>query len=278
MGRAGQVSLGQAGFLAVGAYTSAILVVRHGWNALAVAAVAVVVAALLGLVVGLPLLRLRGHYLALATLGFGIIVAVVANEWELTGATSGIYDIPKPAFNGRTYDSARQFFWLVWPLVLVATWLAANLVRGRVGRALAAVSDSEVAAQTLGVDTFRLRLQVLVGGLSSVWGAVLGAVFVQALGELLTIWVPRLIPGASGEYQLIGFGVVLAAAVVLPARAEEAAIEASARGLLDLLGLAEVADAPAGELPFGRQRLVEIARALATEPDLLLLDEPMAGL
>jgi branched-chain amino acid transport system permease protein len=485
MGRAGQVSLGQAGFLAVGAYTSAILVVRHGWNALAAAAVAVVVTALLGLVVGLPLLRLRGHYLALATLGFGIIVAVVANEWEFTGATSGIYGIPKPAFNGRTYDSAREFFWLVWPLVLVATWLAANLVRGRVGRALAAVSDSEVAAQTLGVDTFRLRLQVLVlsaalasvagsmyahwvtvvnpsaasfllsvelllmavvGGLSSVWGAVLGAVFVQALGELLTIWVPRLIPGASGEYQLIGFGVVLAAvvvllpgglvavvrrlagagrpaaatmapaprsrvdgaataggpllardgrpapgtavlrvtgvsrrfggvravdgvdlvvatgevvaligpngagkstlfdvisgviqasagtvavadtrvagrphqvaaaraartfqnleifgsmtalenvmvgrhlrsragmlaaAVVLPARAEEAAIEASARGLLDLLGLAEVADAPAGELPFGRQRLVEIARALATEPDLLLLDEPMAGL
>ena len=215
MGRAGQVSLGQAGFLAVGAYTSAILVVRHGWNALAAAAVAVVVTALLGLVVGLPLLRLRGHYLALATLGFGIIVAVVANEWEFTGATSGIYGIPKPAFNGRTYDSAREFFWLVWPLVVVATWLAANLVRGRVGRALAAVSDSEVAAQTLGVDTFRLRLQVLVGGLSSVWGAVLGAVFVQALGELLTIWVPRLIPGASGEYQLIGFGVVLAAVVVL---------------------------------------------------------------
>jgi branched-chain amino acid transport system permease protein len=486
MGRAGQVSLGQAGFLAVGAYTSAILVVRHGWNALAAAAAAVLVTALVGLVVGLPLLRLRSHYLALATLGFGIIVAVVANEWELTGATSGIYGIPKPAFNGRTYDSAREFFWLVWPLLLVALWLAANLVRGRVGRALAAVSDSEVAAQTLGVDTFRLRLQVfvlsaalasvagsmyahwvtvvnpsaasfllsvelllmaVVGGLSSVWGAVLGAVFVQALGELLTIWVPRLIPGASGEYQLIGFGLVLAAvmvllpgglvgvvrrlahagpsgsppvnhgggavvppapapaggpllardgrptpgtavlrvtgvsrrfggvravdgvdlevatgevvaligpngagkstlfdvisgvipasagtvavadtlvagrphrvaaaraartfqnleifgsmtalenvmvgrhlrsragmlaaAVVLPARAEEAAVEASARGLLDLLGLAEVADAPAGALPFGRQRLVEIARALATEPDLLLLDEPMAGL
>jgi branched-chain amino acid transport system permease protein len=500
MGRAGQVSLGQAGFFAVGAYTSAILVVRHGWNAVLAALVAVVVTMLVGLVVGLPLLRLRGHYLALATLGFGIILAVVANEWELTGATSGIYGIPKPVFNGRTYDSAREFFWLVWPLVLVAVFLAANLVRGRVGRALAAVSDSEVAAQTLGIDTFRLRLQVLVlsaalasvagsmyahwvtvvnpsaasfllsvefllmavvGGLSSVWGAVLGALFVQALGELLTIWVPRLIEGASGEYQLIGFGVALAAvvvllpgglagvvrrlaggleseaatsaagghlepsggppanhgggavvppapasstgpllaregrpapgtavlrvtgvsrrfggvravdgvdlvvatgevvaligpngagkstlfdlvsgvtlasagtvevagvrvagrphrvaaaraartfqnlrifgsmsvlenvmvgrhlrsragmvaaAVVLPARAEEAAVEASARGLLDLLGLADVADHPAGELPFGRQRLVEIARALATEPDLLLLDEPMAGL
>jgi branched-chain amino acid transport system permease protein len=254
MGLAGQVSLGQASFFAIGAYTQAILVTRHGWHGLAAAAVAVVLAALAAFVLGLALLRLRGHYLALATLGLGIIVTVFATESEFTGGTSGIFGIPKPEFNNRSYDEPAEFFWLMVPVVVVALLVARNIVSSRVGRALGAVNDSEVAAETLGVNTYRLRLQVftlsaayaglagvffahwlavvnpnaanfplsvkfllmsVLGGLATVWGAVVGAFLVEFLDEGMQTLVPQLIPGATGEVQLLGFGVVLVLLVIL---------------------------------------------------------------
>jgi branched-chain amino acid transport system permease protein len=489
MGLAGQVSLGQAAFFAIGAYTQGVLVARYGLAAPVAAVAAVALAMLAALLVGVPLLRLRGHYLALATLGLGIIVTVAATESDFLGATSGIYGIAKPEFGGRRYDSAAEYFWLLAPVVFLALLFARNVVAGRIGRALGAINDSEVAAECLGADTYRLRLQVFVlsaayaglagvayvhwigvvnpnaanfplsvefllmsvlGGLGSVWGAVVGAFAVEFLDEGLRDLIPRLIPDAVGEVQLIGFGVVLTAvilfvpggihevwrravvrvrrrrdrpdpapahtpstvdsagpgesplleradrpapgtpllavdglfrrfggvtaldgisfevrageifgligpngagkttcfniisgvlapsggavrlrgtridgrkphvsararatrtfqnlqifrsmsvrdnvavgrhlrgragllraALVLPARAEERAIARSVTGILALVGIAEDANRRAGDLPFGRQRLLEIARALALEPDLLLLDEPMAGL
>ncbi len=485
MGLAGQVSLGQAGFFAIGAYTQAVLVTRYEVAALPASIAAVAVTMTVALLVGLPLLRLRGHYLALATLGFGIIVTVLATESTFLGATSGIYGIAKPEFNGRTYDSTTEYFLLLVPVVLLGLILARNVVESRIGRALGAVNDSEVAAESLGVDTFRLRVQVFVlsaafasvagtafahwlgvvnpnaanfplsvsfllmavlGGVGTVYGAVVGAFAVEGLDDGLRRLIPELVPGAVGEVQLIGFGILLTAimiflpgglyqlwtmarrrlsasgadgdgpvpdgsapppdegpilardgrpapgtpllevqgltkrfggvtavdgleltvhageivaligpngagkttafnmisgavvptsgsvtmagtrvegrkphvfaragatrtfqnlqifasatvlgnvmvgrhlrsrtglvgaALVVPARREERALEASARELLELLGLGPDADRLAVDLPFGRQRLVEVARALALEPDLLLLDEPMAGL
>ena len=254
MGLAGQVSLGQASFFAIGAYTQAILVTRYGWHGLAAAAVAVVLAALAAFVLGLALLRLRGHYLALATLGLGIIITVFATESEFTGGTSGIFGIPKPEFNNRSYDEPAEFFWLMVPVVVVGLLVARNIVSSRVGRALGAVNDSEVAAETLGVNTFRLRLQVftlsaayaglagvffahwlavvnpnaanfplsvkfllmsVLGGLATVWGAVLGAFLVEFLDEGMQTLIPQVIPGATGEVQLLGFGVVLVLLVIL---------------------------------------------------------------
>jgi branched-chain amino acid transport system permease protein len=254
MGLAGQVSLGQAAFFAIGAYTQAILVTRYGWHGLAAAAVAVLLAALAAFVLGLALLRLRGHYLALATLGLGIIITVFATESEFTGGTSGIFGIPKPEFNSRSYDEPAEFFWLMVPVVVVGLLVARNVVSSRVGRALGAVNDSEVAAETLGVDTFRLRLQVftlsaayaglagvffahwlavvnpnaanfplsvkfllmsVLGGLATVWGAVVGAFLVEFLDEGMQTLIPQLIPGATGEVQLLGFGVVLVLLVIL---------------------------------------------------------------
>jgi branched-chain amino acid transport system permease protein len=104
--------------------------------------VAVAVTMTAALLVGLPLLRLRGHYLALATLGFGIIVAVLATESDFLGATSGIFGIDKPSMNGRVYDSASEYFLLLTPIVLVGLLLARNIVQSRIGRALGAVNDS----------------------------------------------------------------------------------------------------------------------------------------
>ncbi len=254
MGLAGQVSLGQAAFFAVGAYTHAILITKYGLHGVLAAAIAVLAAMVVALVVGLPLLRLRGHFLALATLGLGIIVSVVVRELEITGGTSGIFGIPKPEINGRIYDSPTEFFWLLAPFVFIGLLLARNLVRGRTGRALSAVNDSEVAAECLGVNTFALRLRVFVlsagyaglagvfyaywlavvspeaagfelsvqfllmvvlGGLSTVWGAITGAAVVAVLDEGTRALLPKLLPGATGEVQLIGFGVVLVLLVVL---------------------------------------------------------------
>ncbi len=254
MGLAGQVSLGHAAFIAVGAYTQALLVGKAGWSPLLAAPVAVLASMLIALLVGLPLLRLRGHFLALATLGLGIIVGVFVTEQDFTGATSGIYGLPNLEFGGRSYDTAQEYFLLLTPIVVLGLWLASNLVHSRTGRALSAVNDSEVAAECLGVDTFALRLRVFVlsaayaglsgvfythwltivnpsvahfelsvrillmvvlGGLGTVWGALIGAVAVQLLDEGLRAIIPIIIPSAKGEIQLIGFGVVLVLVIIL---------------------------------------------------------------
>jgi branched-chain amino acid transport system permease protein len=254
MGLAGQVSLGHAAFFAMGAYTQALLVTKAGWSMWPAAAVSTVAAMVVALLVGLPLLRLRGHFLALATLGLGIIVAVVVRELEVTGGTSGLFGIPKPEFGGRLYDSPQEYFWLLAPFVLVGMLLATNLVRSRAGRALGAVNDSEVAAECLGVDTFALRLRVFVlaagyaglagvfyahwlavvspeaagfelsvemllmvvlGGLGTVWGALTGAVAVSALDEGTRDLIASVMPSAGGEVQLIAYGVVLVLVIIL---------------------------------------------------------------
>ncbi len=254
MGLAGQVSLGHAAFIAVGAYTQAVLVSKANLPFILAAPISVVAAMIVALIVGLPLLRLRGHFLALATLGLGIIIGVIVTESEFLGSTSGIYGLPNISFGGRAYDSAQEYFMLLTPFVVIGLWLAVNIVKSRTGRALSAVNDSETAAECLGVDTFALRLRVFVlsagyaglagvfyahwltivnpsvthfevsvkillmvvlGGLGTVWGALIGAVAVQALDEGLRALVPILIPSAKGEVQLIGFGVILVMVIIL---------------------------------------------------------------
>ncbi|WP_238009339.1 branched-chain amino acid ABC transporter ATP-binding protein/permease [Dactylosporangium sp. AC04546] len=249
VGTAGQVSVGQAGFFAVGGYTAAILVTRYGWGQAISAVAAVVVTAAIAAIVGLPLLRLRGHYLTLATLAFAVIVAVLANEWSVTGGNSGIYGVPRPVIGRHGLFLPSDYYWLVWPLVFLAALVVDNMLRGRAGRALRAARDAPVAAATAGVRAERLswRLFVVAAGLggvsgvlyvywvgivtpesagvmlsvqfllmavlggASVWGAVAGAVFVQLLDQTLVTLVPLALPEASGEYQLIGLGLVLAA-------------------------------------------------------------------
>lgn len=248
MGLAGQVSLGHAGFFAIGAYTQAILTTDLGVHWAIAAVPSVIVAMLAALLLGMPLLRLRGYYLALATLGLGIIVGVVANESKFTGGPSGIFGINKPEIGGFVFRSPHEFFWLLVPVVLLSVIIARNIVKSRVGRALHAIKDSEVAAETLGVDAFRLRLvifviaagfaalagvfyahwtavvspeassfqfsimfllMVILGGIGSVWGAVVGAFGAVFLEEAMRQFLPLVVPGASGEIQMLGFGFVL---------------------------------------------------------------------
>ena len=254
MGLAGQVSLGQAAFFAIGAYTHAILLQKFEMPGVVAAIGGVVAAMLAALLVGLPMLRLRGHYLALATLGLGFIVMIAVREWEFTGRTTGIYGYGRPEVFGIPIDNNGLFFWFVAPFVLIGLVLALNLTRSRAGRALSAVNDSELAAESLGVNTYALRvkvftlsagfaglggvfyayqvqivspqvaefhvsvellLMVVIGGLGSVWGAIAGAFIVELLSEGLRDLIPAIIPGATGEVQLIGYGLVLILVILL---------------------------------------------------------------
>jgi branched-chain amino acid transport system permease protein len=245
MGYAGQVSLGQAAFVGIGAYASAILTVKVGLSPWLGMAAAVALGALTAAIVGVPLLKLRGHYLAMGTLGFGMIVHIVLVQWDkLTDGTVGIMGIPPLSAAGVALESAPSMYYLVALCVVVSTALAANIIDSRVGRAMRAVHGSEVAAETSGVDTARYKLQVFIlsgalaglagslyahhvsyvhpdtfgfaysiqlvvmavlGGMASIWGAVIGASAVTIIGEELRQYQ---------EYSTILFGAVLMAVMI----------------------------------------------------------------
>ena len=147
LGFAGQISLAQAAFYALGAYGSMIGTLRFGWNPWLALVAAAIVAGLIALLIGVPTLRLHGHYLALATLGFGIIVNIVlVQEGEVTGGPTGVSGIPRLALGPIALGSDRAYFVLVWVVtlaVLLACWL---LVKGSsYGRVLRALQASEAA-------------------------------------------------------------------------------------------------------------------------------------
>lgn len=188
VGFTGQVSLGHAGFLAAGAYTTAFLV-QQGLPFLLALLCAVVVAALLGLVIGVPSLRLEGPYLAIATLGFGIAIQQILNNWALVGASAGML-AARPAFVGF---SDRNYYWLVLVFVALITWMCFNLQRSHIGRAFKAVRDAELAAQMSGINlayykTLAFVLSAAITGLAGgFYGALIGYITPGSFDLLLSI-------------------------------------------------------------------------------------------
>ncbi len=255
MGFAGQVSLGQAAFYAIGAYVSGVLTASYGWNGWAALVVAVAVGALTALAVGLPIFRLSGLLLAMATLGFGIIVYYVLVNWSgVTGGPSGLTGVPPLAVGRFRFDTDARVFWLAWGVLLGLLGLAGNLVDSRAGRALRAIHGSEAAAQAVGIDTARFKLgifavaggvtalagglyahyltfinpspfgfaysvelvvMVVLGGVASLGGALLGAAAVVLLTEVLRGVLPLLATVHSGaEYEIVIFGLLLMAFMI----------------------------------------------------------------
>ena len=172
VGYAGQISLGHAGFFGLGAYGSALLSARYGWPAPAALVAATAGVALIAFIVGRPILRLKGHYLAMATLGLGIIVSIVISteDW-LTGGPDGM-NVPPVTWLGLVVAGERVWYWIVGGCVLVAVWLALNLIESPTGRALRALHTSEVAAEVVGIDCAQQKVMVFV--LSAVFAAVAG--------------------------------------------------------------------------------------------------------
>jgi branched-chain amino acid transport system permease protein len=200
MGYAGQASLGQAAFFAIGAYTSGILTARFGLSPWLAILAGIALACLVALFIGWPALKLHGHFLALATLSFGLIVYYLLKQWSgLTGGPSGLLGIPPLTFGG-TRLSTLAYYYLVWATLAGIMWLSRNIVHSRIGRVLRAIHDSEVAAGCLGINTFTLKLQIFV----------LSAAYAAAAGSLYAHYVRFFSPATFGYKVSIEFAIMAA--------------------------------------------------------------------
>jgi len=178
MGYAGQISLGHAAFFALGAYVPAILTTRYEVPCIVAAALAVLLAAAVAYLVGLPCLRLKGHYLAMGTLAFGEIIHIVLNaEVELTGGPSGIAGIPILGIGNMSVNSDEKYFVVVWVIFVLLFTLTRNIINSRPGRALQALHGSEQAASAMGIDVPGMKLMVFI--LSAAYAALAGVLYVH---------------------------------------------------------------------------------------------------
>lgn len=192
LGNVAQISVGQAGFFAIGAYALAYLTTAQNWPWAAAAAAAVALAAAFGLILGSIALRFRGHYLAMATLTFGLIVAGVFHESPLFGGASGLTNVPFPQFGTFTM-SGNAAFWFAWAGLGLCAVSTANLLRHRTGRAFEAIRNDELAAEVLGVPTRAYKIfafayaGALAGFAGTIYVGYLGLIVPDAVGVSLSI-------------------------------------------------------------------------------------------
>jgi branched-chain amino acid transport system permease protein len=251
-GYCGQISIGHAGFMAVGGYTSAVLCAKLSlpfWAALPCGALA---AGIAGLIFGLPSLKIKGFYLIMATIAAHfIIIWTIIQLYSITGGADGL-SLPRPVIGSIVLSSKTNYFYLVMIITCLATLLAKNIVRTRAGRAFIAIRDNELAAEVMGVSLWSYKLQaffigcvyagvagsllihyfsfastdqfpfmdsvwylgmLIVGGMGSTAGAVLGAVALKLLDELVTMLGPVLsaavAPQAAASLALISHGLII---------------------------------------------------------------------
>jgi branched-chain amino acid transport system permease protein len=240
MGYAGQISLGHAAFFGLGAYLSAIFTATYGFPTWPTMILAMAITGLVAYIIGIPTLKLEGHYLVMATLGFNVIVYIVMIQLdEVTGGPSGFAGIPRLAIGSLVFDSDRKIYYLLGAGSLGVLLVSLNLIHSRVGRAMAALSHNEIAAKCAGIDTEMYKVKifvisavwaslagslyahyitfispgtfsffysiqvvtmVLVGGIGSLWGSLFGAVLLTLLPEALH---------AVKEYSVLIYGLIL---------------------------------------------------------------------
>jgi branched-chain amino acid transport system permease protein len=193
-GYAGQISLGHAGFAGIGAYACALAPVHLGLHPAFAVVLGAAVSAVMAYLVGRPILRLKGYYLGVATLGFGILVSMVlANEREITGGPDGI-QVPdlglRAVVAGWGLDLNNSEFWYIFSALalLLGAWVALNLYDSPTGRALRALHGSEIAARTVGIDVARLKLQAFI----------ISAVYASISGSLLALQNKFITPDVAG--------------------------------------------------------------------------------
>jgi branched-chain amino acid transport system permease protein len=180
IGFAGQISLGHAGFLGIGAYASAILPTHLGWHPVLALLAGAVAAGVLAAIVARPIFKLKGHYLAMATLGLGIIInIVIRTEAAWTGGPDGM-PVPPMSLAGFEISGDKHWYWIVALLLSISVWASLNLIDSPFGRALRALHGSEVASKVVGVDVVRYKVAIFV--LSAVFASIMGSVTAHYVG------------------------------------------------------------------------------------------------
>ena len=255
-GVGGLTSFGQAAFVGLGAYTTAFLSTAGNLPSWAAAfggspwvglLAGLLLTAAVALVLGLLTLRLSGHYLPLGTIAWGISLYFLFGNLEFLGGHTGMSGIPALSLFGTELKDGRNFYYVIWAVVLAAVWLTHNLLDSREGRAIRALKGGVVMAESMGVDTARSKIVIfliaalfacvsgwlyahlqrfvnptpfglhigieylfmaVVGGAAHVWGALLGAGVITVLKQWLQDWLPKLL-GASGNFEMIVFGVMM---------------------------------------------------------------------
>jgi branched-chain amino acid transport system permease protein len=182
LGGTGQISLGQVGFMAVGAYSSGALLKLAGWPFAAAFGATLILVGLLGVLLGYVALRLRGHYLAMATLAFAGGIFGLLNEIEQLGGPLGMRGIPAMSIAGVPISSPSQKCVAIWTITAVATLAVASLLHSRIGRALAAIREDEIAASTLGINVARYKIAVFV--IAAILSGASGSIYASYLGGL----------------------------------------------------------------------------------------------
>jgi len=251
-GYCGQISIGHVGFMAVGAYTSAVLTAKLGWSFWPALPCAALAAGIAGLIFGLPSLKIKGFYLIMATIAAHfIIIWFILQLYHVTGGPDGMA-VPKPRIGSFVFSSKASYFYLVMAVAVLGTFFAINIVRTRAGRAFVAIRDNDLAAEVMGVSLWSYKLQaffigcvyagvagallvhyyafasvdqfpfmdsvwylgmLIVGGMGSTTGAILGAVSLKLLDELVTIVGPILsaivAAQAAAALALVSRGLIL---------------------------------------------------------------------
>lgn len=184
MGYAGQVSMGQAAFFGIGAYVSAILTMRCGFNPWPAMLLGALFSALMAGLLGMMVLKLEGHLLAVATLAFSIVCHTVFEQWtSLTGGTDGMPGVPRLSIAGWELSRDVHYYYLIWVFLLAILIFSFNLVQSRVGRALRSIhhflGGSEMAAESLGVSPMKYKLQMFM--VSAAYASVAGSLYVHWL-------------------------------------------------------------------------------------------------
>lgn len=226
VGYCGQLSLGHNAFFAIGAYASGILAVKYNFhNPFLGMVIGVIISLLVAWIIGLPSLKLKGYYLAIATLGFGLIINnFIVGFRPLTGGASGLNFIPTFKFAGLSFDTDIRYYFLVWFFVAVILVVSLNLIKSRFGRAFMAIQEEETFASMMRIPVFRYKLfaflysavcasvagslyahyagtitpegfgfmvsihmvvMLFLGGRGTIWGGIVGAVFLKLLSESL---------------------------------------------------------------------------------------------
>ena len=262
IGYTGQISLGHAGFVAIGAYSSTLLTTKFGWPLWVTFPVAATLSGLSGLIIALPAIRTRGLYLALITLAFGLIVEILSQRWvALTGGAMGIYGVPQPTLFGNELGGLG-YFYLVAIVWAILQWIANNLAESRWGKVLMAVQYSEEAAQSVAInikkqkviaflisaayagicgfflahqtgylnsDNFSIQISffflvaLVIGGVGTLWGPLLGAIVLTIIDQVLA---------PLSEYRFFFYGGTLLVVLVLMPQGALGGVERKLRNYL----------------------------------------------